>query len=183
MVQRRCKLIKRFIIIIVIIGLSCEDCRGSGLCESERVTTVVTLPFSLCQLKTEVKPRSSECIGLCQLKVPDSFRLGFIDIVLILTGMCDGSLCVLGTPFALLHSFPAPKQLLCCCLLRVTSPQLLDPGIAGASVGSFNLIMRVCLCACIGVRLCAHKSIVIYNSPHPSPTTLYTHTYCLFNIA
>lgn len=27
------------------------------------------------------------------------------------------------------------------------------------------------------------KSIVIYNSLHPSPTTLYTHTYCLFNIA
>ena len=68
-------------------------------------------------------------------------------------------------------------ELFCCCLC-VTSPQH-----CGAPLLSFNLIMRACLCACIGVRLCVRKSIVIYNSLHPSPTTLYTHTFCLFNIA
>ncbi len=50
---------------------------------------------------------------------------------------------------------------------------------------SFNLIkcMCVCVCVCVSVCLCVHKSIVIYNSLHPCPTTLYTHTHCLFNIA
>lgn len=71
-----------------------------------------------------------------------------------------------------------------------TSPTRLWPAPRFLAV-SFNLIMCVhtgCSHAC-SMSVCVHacvrtrKSIVIYNSLHPSPTSLYTRTYCLFNIA